>query len=108
MTQATIRIAFSFVLLAGLAACGDEQASETSGDGRTAAGEVLGGTISDDMLPLPLVRSQSPPQRGGEGSGASGADSSTGEADASGAPEDTGAAEESEPEAADSEGGEGE
>ena len=40
-----------------LAACGDEAAK---GDGRSAAGEVLEGTISDAMLPLDEVRSQSP------------------------------------------------
>lgn len=49
-------------LLAALAACGgtDEGAE---GERRTAAGEVLGGTISDDMLPLDTVTSQSPPLR---------------------------------------------
>jgi len=42
-----------------LAACnGDQPApSEEEAD---AAGEVLGGTISDDMLPLDRVRSESP------------------------------------------------
>ena len=46
-----------------LAACGDEvepeaPAAETGGE---AAGEVLGGTISDDMLPLEELTSTSPP-----------------------------------------------
>lgn len=45
-----------------LAACGDDPApSEQEDAARDARGEVLGGTISDDMLPLDTVRSQSPP-----------------------------------------------
>ncbi len=44
-----------------LAACGGERDAE--GERTTAAGEVLGGTISDDMLPLDTVTSQSPPLR---------------------------------------------
>lgn len=46
-----------------VAACGDETASET-GDpdtGGEAAGEVLGGTISDEMIPLDQLTSTSPP-----------------------------------------------
>ena len=49
-------------MLAGtlaLAACG-EQAPERGDDAREAEGEVLGGSISDDMLPLDQVQSQSP------------------------------------------------
>ena len=44
-----------------LAACGDEPAEAPTDDRRGAEGEVLGGTIHDAMLPLPTVRSQSPP-----------------------------------------------
>ena len=33
----------------------------TQDDDATARGEVLGGTISDDMLPLDTLQSQSPP-----------------------------------------------
>jgi hypothetical protein len=56
-------------LLAALAACGGDTGSE--GERGSAAGEVLGGTISDDMLPLDTVTSQSPPLReSGEGEGA--------------------------------------
>ncbi len=33
---------------------------QTDSERRTAAGEVLGGTISDAMLPLDTVRSQAP------------------------------------------------
>lgn len=45
-----------------LAACGgaDDGAQD---ERKTAAGEVLGGTISDDMLPLDTVTSQNPPVR---------------------------------------------
>ena len=45
--------------LALLAACG-EQTPERTDDAREAEGEVLGGTISDEMLPLDQLRSQSP------------------------------------------------
>lgn len=45
-----------------LAACGDDNTvEEQPTDARTARGDVLGGTISDDMLPLDTRRSQSPP-----------------------------------------------
>lgn len=57
-----IRAAAPVLLALALAACGDKAAS--NGDERkTAAGEVLGGSISDDMLPLDTVTSQSPPLR---------------------------------------------
>lgn len=47
--------------LALLAGCGEEPGAEpTDNDGRAAAGEVIGGTISDAMLPLDTVRSQAP------------------------------------------------
>jgi hypothetical protein len=47
-----------------LAACGGNDTPD-GGDGdeqRNARGEVLGGSITDDMLPLDTVTSQSPPQ----------------------------------------------
>lgn len=50
------------VLFAALAAC-NGTGDGAEGERRTAAGEVLGGTISDDMLPLDTVTSQSPPLR---------------------------------------------
>lgn len=54
-----------------LAACNSgEPAAE--GERKTAAGEVLGGTISDDMLPLDTVTSQSPPMGGSTESGSDG------------------------------------
>lgn len=42
-----------------LAACGG-QTPERGDDAREAEGEVLGGSISDEMLPLDQLRSQSP------------------------------------------------
>ena len=44
-----------------LAACGG--APDRTDDAREAEGEVLGGSISDDMLPLDQLQSQSPPMR---------------------------------------------
>lgn len=63
-----------FAPLALLAACGDEPADD--GDGRSASGEVLEGTISDAMLPLdqlqsepPLLQPERAPAAGGEAAG---------------------------------------
>lgn len=52
----------ALAVLFALSACGGgtEQAAN---ERKTAAGEVLGGTISDAMLPLDTVRSASPPLR---------------------------------------------
>ena len=45
-----------------LAGCGESSAPDTTpDDDATARGEVLGGTISDGMLPLDTLQSQSPP-----------------------------------------------
>lgn len=44
-----------------LSACGNDNATENADNGRSAEGEVLGGSISDDMLPLDTLKSQSPP-----------------------------------------------
>jgi len=49
-------------LLAGLAAC-EQGAPEAAPAGQRAEGEVLGGSISDEMIPLERLRSQSPPLR---------------------------------------------
>lgn len=51
--------------LAVLTACGNETpAEETQQEAdRDAKGEVVGGTIGDDMIPLDRLRSQSPPVR---------------------------------------------
>jgi len=48
-------------LFAALGACGGDAGSDA--ERKTAAGKVLGGSISDDMLPLDTVTSQSPPLR---------------------------------------------
>ncbi|MFN2099845.1 hypothetical protein [Altererythrobacter sp. MF3-039] len=53
-------IAVTTLMLAG---CGEEKVDRSSDDDRTASGEVRGGTISDEMLPLDTIRSQSPPLR---------------------------------------------
>ncbi|MFZ9395639.1 MAG: hypothetical protein ACO25F_06195 [Erythrobacter sp.] len=53
-----LRIA-AVAALALLAAC-DAQLPGRGEDEREAEGEVLGGSISDDMLPLDQVKSQSP------------------------------------------------
>jgi hypothetical protein len=58
----------AFALLALLSACGDKEGGEGP-ERKTAAGEVLGGTISDAMLPLATVTSQSPPLRESASSG---------------------------------------
>ena len=48
--------------LLALAACGDEAAEPISTEtGGEAAGEILGGTISDEMIPLEELTSTSPP-----------------------------------------------
>lgn len=61
--------ALAGALAIALAACGGEPAGEAESD--AARGEVLGGTISDEMLPLDTVRSQSPPlEERGESAGA--------------------------------------
>ena len=60
------RFAFSILPAALLlAACEDsaEPAPKATGDGGTLNGDVLGGSISDDMIPLEELRSQSPPTR---------------------------------------------
>ena len=101
--------------LAGLAlaACDGQGTGRGQGDdGRTAEGEVRGGTISDAMLPLDSLESQSPPYREGstqdgaaatsrdEGEAPAGEDGADGAAgDAAGPAQDT--ADEGAPQAAD-------
>lgn len=58
-----MRLALTIAALAGLAACGGQP--EPGGpERRSAAGEVLGGEVTDDMLPLDTARSTSPPDAG--------------------------------------------
>jgi hypothetical protein len=52
-------IALAATLLAG---CGNDT-GEAGPERRSAAGEVLGGEVTDDMLPLDTVRSTSPADR---------------------------------------------
>ena len=56
-------IPISLLATLALAGCGDEAEGdgEAVATGGEAAGEVLGGTISDDMLPLEELTSTSPP-----------------------------------------------
>ena len=43
-----------------LAACGGDDSIVGEDDGRTASGEVLEGSLNDEMLPLERVQSQPP------------------------------------------------
>jgi hypothetical protein len=58
--------ALSLALL--IAACG-QQPKPAADDSRSAEGQVLGGTISDAMLPLDTVTSQPPPMPAGAAEG---------------------------------------
>lgn len=54
--------AFAMPVLLLVSACNDEpEIARETGDAKEAEGEVLGGSISDDMLPLGELKSQSPP-----------------------------------------------
>ena len=59
-----MRLALITAACAALSACGGN-AGDAAPEGKIAAGEVLGGDISDDMLPLDTTRSVSPPGRSG-------------------------------------------
>ncbi|MBT8426925.1 MAG: hypothetical protein KJO02_02730 [Erythrobacter sp.] len=62
-----------------LASCGKDAAEvEERNADSTARGEVLGGTISDDMLPLDTVQSQSPPRAGQDRNAGGEADETSG------------------------------
>lgn len=82
MKRNSVLVLLPFMLLA---ACGDDATSNGEVDDGTAAeGEVLGGTISDEMLPLDRLQSQSPPLR--EESDSSDGGSSSGNAESETAP----------------------
>ncbi len=53
-------------IVSSLAACSGDADDRVAGDELEAKGEILGGTISDDMLPLESRSSQSPPLAGEE------------------------------------------
>jgi|TARA_R100000049_G_C1933770_1_gene77605 PBP1b-binding outer membrane lipoprotein LpoB len=83
MTRRIFAICASALLLAS---CGDSEDAVESNDTRETGpqGEVLGGSITDSMLPIAMVQSQSP-KRGGE-DGENGEDASeNGEASQDGA-----------------------
>jgi hypothetical protein len=58
-----LRFAPAGLALLALAACDSSDPEQASAAGGRAEGEVLGGTISDEMIPLDQLRSQSPPLR---------------------------------------------
>ena len=70
-------LALVAIVALALTACGSDPApAQQDGDNRGAEGEVQGGTISDAMIPLDTLTSQSPPMKqrpaaGGEGAGKS-------------------------------------
>lgn len=67
-----MRLALIAVACAALLACGEK--TDTAGpERRSAAGEVLGGEVTDDMLPLDTVRSTSPADARASGDGSPGA-----------------------------------
>lgn len=77
-----------------LAACNDDAPADQTSNGGKPAGEVLGGTLSDDMIALDELTSQSPPENGGDEGAAGSA--------ATGATDDTASpSEEAEPEQSD-------
>jgi hypothetical protein len=87
-------------LALALAACGGT-GDEAEGERKTAAGEVLGGSINDDMLPLDTVTSQSPSLRErGNGSPAGSDDEGSAPADADTPADDAASAPAPEPSAA--------
>ncbi len=83
MMQRTVS---TIVLTTALAACGSGDVPATA-DGADAQGEIRGGTISDAMLPLDQLKSESPPLRpapgeSGEPAAAGDDEASEGEAEA--------------------------
>ena len=80
------RLPFGLLALS-VAACGDEAAPVSEDDGREASGEVLEGTISDDMLPIEDLRSQAPLAEGE--SSEDGAETAAGSSPAEPAAEET-------------------
>lgn len=68
MIKNAVSLAFAAMLIAG---CSDEPEPAPVTDDASASGNVLEGSISDEMLPLDTVQSQSPSaaseETGGEG-----------------------------------------
>ncbi|TNE34424.1 MAG: hypothetical protein EP350_02010, partial [Alphaproteobacteria bacterium] len=57
----TLRQLLTIASLFALTACTGSNAPREEGGAGEAEGEVLGGSISDEMLPLDALKSQSPP-----------------------------------------------
>lgn len=73
---------FAIAASLALTACGGEpEGTRESGDANEAEGEVLGGEISDDMIALDQLKSQSPPLKEAPDSGGGGAAPSDTDAD---------------------------
>lgn len=64
-------IAPALILAASLTACGTDS-GDTGPERRTAAGQVLGGEVSDAMIPLDTVRSTAPVAERSPGPGENG------------------------------------
>lgn len=80
-------VGLAAALAGSLAACGSGDAPATA-DGADAQGDIRGGTISDAMLPLDQLKSESPPMRpapgeSGEAAAAGDDEATEGEAEAS-------------------------
>lgn len=88
-----LRPFFVLAITLALAACGSGK-TPVAAEGANAQGEILGGTISDSMLPLDELKSESPPMKVAPSEGA-GVDDSSANDDA--ASEDTTDAEPDEP-----------
>ena len=77
----SVRFTLALVLGSALAGCGSSGEVAATDEGANAQGEILGGTISDTMVPIEEVRSSSPPMKkegsdsAGTNGGASGRDS---------------------------------
>ena len=71
-----------------LVGCGDKDGAPAGPERRSAAGEVLGGEVTDAMIPLDKIRSTSPPAPRPIGpAGNATSNSSTGESDAEDEPD---------------------
>lgn len=55
-----IRYLLPIAAMGLLTGCGDDPAPSPDDDARTASGEILEGSISDEMLPLATLKSQPP------------------------------------------------
>ena len=90
-------LTFTMPLAFALVACKDDSVTPAAdGDDRGARGEVLGGTISDDMIPLDQLQSRSPPLRGEDDASAGGDDAGPSNAPEEGPVEQASADEEAE------------